>query len=574
MLSQDILSQSQLRHWIRGRIRLHAPQVKGNPERARALKVFFEKIDQVRRVSVRPWSGSVILEFTSHTATLHEMVRAIMEHAVENLDKFKPCGKFSTRSVAQFCNDQRNGHSKSHRSQGVHLVALWALGGLFIKDPLKRLLWGSSLGQGFFSPTGIVSCLAAMILWKKPPSPERPHHRRVKAFLHTASALALMGSRAVTAAEILFLGHLGFWLETKAEEKALRSLEDCFPSLPPSMDVLEDNQIDRRDVRDVRVGDEVAPLLDAICLDKTGTLTEGLLSVQHVFPRAPWIPPEDVVVLAASAEKEALHPVETALRRHCQAMERQIPNCQEQKIFPGYGVRAHMEGQTILVGSASFMKDQGIPISYFAKKAAYHRRLGDLIVYVAKNNRLKGMITLRSRPVVNLDRFLHDLRRQGFRVIDLLSGDSSIALRRFAEGLAFDACLGEMSPEDKSRWVQERQKQGFRCLMVGDGINDTAAFSKAEVAAALGPHGATAALETADVVVMDGNVRKILLLKTVGNSMLDRACWNFTIAFLTSITGAFVAMTGWVGPGVVGLLHLGHTAAILANSARKFSFQP
>lgn len=319
---------------------------------------------------------------------------------------------------------------------------------------------------------------------------------------------------------------------------------------------------------------EMAPVLDAICFDKTGTLTAGLLSVGEVYPRAPWMKGEELLALAAAAEGDSAHPVAVALRHAAEKAGQKIPAVEDQEIFPGQGVRVRVGGETVLVGKESFVRDHGVSVAYFAKKAREHRRQGCLVVYLVKNNRPQALMVFMSSAREDLRDFLETLRKDGVRRIEILSGDSSAAVQRFAEGLPLDECSGDLDPESKAHRVEDLQTQGYRVAMIGDGINDAPAFSRADLGVALGPHGAAAALETADVVLLDGDVRKFLLLRRMGKKMLRMAYVNFVWATSSNIVGALTALTGIFGPSAAGLLHVLHTGVILVNAARMLRADP
>lgn len=727
MTIQQFLSNVQVRHFVPGRVRIKIGRRFWASVDAAELQDFLEKMEGVRRVRVRPYTGSVIIEFSGDIQALDEFASGFTGYILTHASAFQHVLCPSHEKAVDVRRPCRSPISSETLSPRTHLLAFLGLGGILVSNLLKRILFGSSMAQGPFSLAGVVSVVSALVLWSARTRHMQPHHRRLVPVLNMASLIAVVASESLTAVEILFVGHLSLWAEEQSERRTARYVEEFFPTLPETVQVVENGVVCRRALSEISPGQlvvvgpletvpvdgnvldgcatveeahlsgramprtcrqghrvyagsrvlegkllveteknaqesslaqihalvreglaqrtsmeraaevfsrrslklgawatavtfmftgelrramtvflvfscpcamvlaassvvttallamwrrgvfvksgrtfEMVSLLDAVCFDKTGTLTAGLLSVHGIYPRAPWMAEDDILLLAAAAEKDSPHPVAVALRRAVESIGRQPPVASQQEVVPGLGVRAQLHGETILVGNALFMEKHGVAVGYFAKKAQEHRRHGRLVIYVARNGRLQGLVAFGSQARENLQAFLQSLRHVGFRRLDLVSGDSATAVALFAQGLGFDDVQGDLDPEAKARWVVERQNQGYRVLMVGDGINDSPAFSRADVSTALRPEGAPAALEAADVVILDGDVRKILLLRRAGQKMLRLAHQNFALAVMTNVIGFAVAVTGTVGPGPVGLLHLVHTVGILMNSARMF----
>ncbi len=725
MMSHFDLSRARVRHFIPGRVRVKVSQRPWDARVAQSLQTFLTGMEGVHKVTVRSFSGSIIFHLSRHPTNADAFWKSLQGycrgHMAELQECFDPKDTISYPDPSPFLSDA----SLDPSSERLSLLTFAGLGGVLAVALFKRILWGSGLAQGPFSAAGIVSLMAVVLLWRKNSRRPRRHHRRLIPVLNGAALLAVVSSRALTAVEILFVGHVSLWMEARSEQRAARYLAESFPHLPKTIDVLEADTLRARSLSEITAGDvvvvgpgrvipvdgfvqdglaavdeshltgrafpkvcrhscpvfagsrvlegtlfivteksaqetalarmqslvleglrtrtelerraevysrrtlsmglwatavtlavtvdlqralsvflvfacpcamvlaassvittavaalvrravivksgrslEMVPVVDAVCFDKTGTLTAGVLCVHGVQPRAPWMKEGEVLALAAAAEKQSPHPVAIALRHAAEKAGQEIWSAEEQEVCPGRGVQARVGGQTVLVGSESFMRERGVSVGYFAKKAREHRRRGRLVVYVAKNNRLQGLVVLSSSVRDGLSEFLQTLRSEGVQRLELLSGDSSAAVRRFAEGLPFDASLGDLDPEGKVSRVEDLQKRGYRVAMIGDGINDAPALSRADLGVALGSQGAAAALETADVVLLDGDVRKFLLLRHMGEKMLRLARANFFWAMSSNVIGAVAAVTGIVGPGAAGLLHVMHTGFILVNSAR------
>jgi len=166
-------------------------------------------------------------------------------------------------------------------------LALWSLGGTLAVAALKRVLFGSSLSTSAFSPTGLLSLAASAVLWKKAKRRRQPHHRHVIPLINSAALLAVANSQALTAVEILFVGHASLWVEEKVEQRVARYLRDAFPMPSPHVEVLEDGRVRSLPLEELRAGQviRVHPH-DIVPVD--GPVAKGLAVVDssHLTGRA------------------------------------------------------------------------------------------------------------------------------------------------------------------------------------------------------------------------------------------------------------------------------------------------
>ncbi len=143
-----------------------------------------------------------------------------------------------------------------------------------------------------------------------------------------------------------------------------------------------------------------------------------------------------------------------------------------------------------------------------------------------------------------------------------------------ASTLGFDDYRANLLPEDKASFVNEQEANGCRVVMVGDGVNDSLALTTASVGIAMGAGGAEAAIETADIALMDSEPERLVMLRQLSHRTLDVIDQNYYIAVLTNVAGVILGATGIMTPIMGGALHIFHTLGILANSSMLISWQP
>ncbi len=273
-----------------------------------------------------------------------------------------------------------------------------------------------------------------------------------------------------------------------------------------------------------------------IVMDKTGTLTSGSFAVSEILNTED---PAAVLRDAAYAEHISNHPIAVGIRSAYEGEidETLIKDAQE---IAGRGLKVTVNGETILAGNEKLMQENGIeyPSGSIAGTA----------VHVAKNGRYEGCLVLKDQLKNNAAAAVSRLQSEG-RECCIVSGDSRQIVEDTAAELGCRKAWGECLPQDKVRIVEDLKKNGTTTF-VGDGVNDAPVLAAADIGIAMGALGADAAIEAADVVIMDDNPEKIALAISGARKILKVANQNIygaiTIKILTLILGAFGIANMWM----------------------------
>ena len=304
-----------------------------------------------------------------------------------------------------------------------------------------------------------------------------------------------------------------------------------------------------------------------VAFDKTGTLTTGKLSVTAVHPEA--LSAEDVLYYAAQCERYSTHPIAVSLLESCpRAAEASKPTDVQE--IAGRGVSATVDGKTVLAGNLRLMTENGI-----AGAHACHR--GGTQVHVAVNGRYAGHILLSDTEKSTAGAAIKALKALNVQKTVMLSGDAQAAAEQAGKTLGLDEVRAQLLPADKVKCVEallsERQGRGT-LLYVGDGVNDAPVLKRADVGLAMGALGADAAIEAADVVLMDDDPMKLPLAiriahKTVRISKENIAFSLFVKAVVLAlgalgIASMWLAVFADVGVALLAVLNAARTMRIEA----------
>jgi cation-transporting P-type ATPase C len=319
---------------------------------------------------------------------------------------------------------------------------------------------------------------------------------------------------------------------------------------------------------------EAVQEIDCFCFDKTGTLTSGSPRVVDVIPRSPRQDPTRIIAMAAVAESKSEHPLARALVE--EARNRGVsfavdPTCET---FLGRGVRSKLGEDVVLVGNEAFMMSEGTDAGYFKKKARAKMEAGFTVLYVARNGKMQGIVTLADAVRPGAGGTIEWLRADGVKHFSLLSGDTEPIVRSLHEDLGFDDYRAGLLPEEKARAIADLVADGKRVLMVGDGVNDALALSEATLGVAMGAGGSEAAIESADIALAANDLEDLVILRLLARKALITVEQNFWLANTTNIAGILLGAMGWLSPILAGALHVGHTLGIMLNSSRLIGWEP
>jgi cation-transporting P-type ATPase C len=315
--------------------------------------------------------------------------------------------------------------------------------------------------------------------------------------------------------------------------------------------------------------------IDVICFDKTGTLTTGVPRVANIVTGYASIPPQQVLSLAAAAEVRNPHPLARAVVKAASAADA-LPPAGEAvpEIFLGRGVRASLGKDVVTVGNEQFMADQGIDFQAFRPAAGELEDSGQTVVYVANDGKVLGLISITYETRGDLQILMKKLRRDGVTQFHLISGDGAKVVESLAASLKFDGHRGNLMPEEKAGYVEDLIAAGHTVAVIGDGVNDALALSKASVGVAMGAGGSEPAIAAADIALADDDLRKLIFVKQLSQQTLRVIQQNYWLAVGTDLGGSVLALVGLLSPLMGGVLHVSHAVAITASSGRLLTWQP
>ena len=296
-----------------------------------------------------------------------------------------------------------------------------------------------------------------------------------------------------------------------------------------------------------------------VVMDKTGTVTEGSFSVTGVEPIG--ISGADLITLAAAAECYSNHPIALSLRSACKSLPDSslVTNVRE---LAGRGIEANVCGRRVLVGNAALMVSNGIT----PKTPTEHAT----IVHVAADGIYGGYIVIDDHIKDGAKQAVSDLYRLGVESTVMLTGDGKRTAQAVATALGVNNVYSELLPSDKVIAVEEllRQKHAGTLLFVGDGINDAPVLARSDVGVAMGALGSDAAVEAADVVLMDDDIRKLPLAIEISQHTVDIAKQNIVFSLIVKFAIMLLGALGIAGMWLAVFADVGVLVLAVLNATR------
>ncbi|MDU2289262.1 heavy metal translocating P-type ATPase [Clostridium disporicum] len=288
---------------------------------------------------------------------------------------------------------------------------------------------------------------------------------------------------------------------------------------------------------------EITHKIDTIVFDKTGTITEGKPVVTDIVTKEK--NKNELLSLAASAEKGSEHPLGEAIVRGAEEKNIELKQLESFNSIPGHGIQVVIEGDTILLGNLKLMKENSIDIGVLQEDSDRLAYEGKTPMYIAINNSLEGIIAVADTVKPSSIKAIKELHNMGIKVA-MITGDNKKTADAIAKQVGIDIVLSEVLPEDKANEVKKLQGENRKVAMVGDGINDAPALAQADIGIAIGS-GTDVAMESADIVLMRSDLMDVISAIKLSKATIRNIKQNLFWAFGYNVLGIPVAM---------GVLHL------------------
>ena len=311
---------------------------------------------------------------------------------------------------------------------------------------------------------------------------------------------------------------------------------------------------------------ELAAKINAFVFDKTGTLTTGQLAVSRLAPLGETKPAE-LLLLAASAEKYSNHPTAKALAQLAEEAGVPLAEPQDFTETAGRGIKAQVNGATVLVGRAQWLKDNGVD-SHFEKSVDLNETEGWSLIFIARNGQCVGWVGMQDKTRAEAKESLVDLKQNGVRRVAMISGDRQAVATRVAAEIGCEEAVGECLPQNKVEFVRAVKLKGYKVAVVGDGVNDAPALAAGDIGIAMGAAGSEVAIHSATIALMNNDLRRLPFLVKLSRSTRAVINQNFMFGICFIVIGLTLAAFGEIGPITAAILHNVGSLIVIFNSAR------
>lgn len=316
---------------------------------------------------------------------------------------------------------------------------------------------------------------------------------------------------------------------------------------------------------------ETAYKLNAVVLDKTGTITKGMPEVTDIITYGE-MSSTDVLRLASIAEKNSEHPLGNAIYEHGKNELGAVPDPEAFEAIPGRGVRAVFRGANILIGTRKLMLEQGIDTGEIDSSLESLEDDGKTAMIMAADGRIEAIIAVADTLKETSSEAIKELIKMGVEVY-MITGDNRRTANAIARQVGITNVLAEVLPENKAEEVEKLRKAGKIVAMVGDGINDAPALATADIGMAIGT-GTDIAIEAADITLMRGDLRTIPAAIRLSRKTMQKIRQNLFWAFFYNIIGIPFAALGFLNPMIAGGAMAFSSVSVVSNSLSLKGYNP
>lgn len=308
--------------------------------------------------------------------------------------------------------------------------------------------------------------------------------------------------------------------------------------------------------------------VDIVAFDKTGTLTIGKPSVQKVISLN-GKSEKRIIELSASAEWFSEHPISRAIVEVAQALEITLLEPESFTALPGFGVKAKVDGEQVVLGSKSLLTEEDVVWSDANSRQLETLEMeGYTVIPVGVDSKLEAYIAIQDTPRVEAKKVVYDLKKIGISEVIMITGDNPFAAGKIASELGIDRVFAQVLPHEKLKIIHDLQMGGHKVMFAGDGVNDAPALAAADMGVAMGMSGTDVALETAQVGLMSDEIEKLPELIRLSHETLKVIRTNVIFSMSINVLAVILGSFGIIGPVIGALIHEGSSIPVLANSAR------
>lgn len=309
--------------------------------------------------------------------------------------------------------------------------------------------------------------------------------------------------------------------------------------------------------------------VQAIALDKTGTITEGKLRVTDIHPEK-GVSEAELLSIAAAVESRSIHPLAQAIVQKAQEKQIEFNGAADVQSFSGKGVTARVRGNSVSIGNRKLF--EGILPASLAEKGKSLEEAGKTTMFVKSGETFLGILALADQPRSTAKKTFEQLKNLGIRSLVMITGDNERVANAVAEQVGLTEFQASLLPEQKVEAVKKLVQQYQKVAMVGDGVNDAPAMTSATVGIAMGAGGTDVALETADVALMADDLSKlpfVVALSRQSRRVIKQNLW-ISLGVIAALIPA--SMFGFANIGIAIIFHEGSTLVVVANALRLLRF--
>lgn len=315
---------------------------------------------------------------------------------------------------------------------------------------------------------------------------------------------------------------------------------------------------------------EAAASVDAIVMDKTGTITTGRFEVSRLAPAA-GVEGAELLAAAANGEQHSNHPLAQSIIRTARQARVEIDGSNDYEEIHGRGVRSRTSMGELCAGRATWIRELAPEVS--GQMAEVEKKIeGMSSVHVLRDGRYLGAVGLEDKVKPGTAAIIDHLRELDVRTIAIFTGDRLSVARRVGQAVGVDAIEAECLPEEKHQQIKQLVDQGYRTMMVGDGINDGPSLAAADVGVAMGLSGSDIATNSAGVALMTDDLDRIPFLIELARRTRTIIAQNIAASIVIVLIGLVIAATGKLEVWEAGLYHFAGEIFVFANSFRLFRF--